>query len=76
MTRPELPPGYHIRPAASTPGVIWLTQESQGARETYIMCSTDFSGDRHGLVGTAWAIWNEAHPEWAVYLAHLESETP
>lgn len=74
MTRPELPPGYSIR-GSSRPGVIWLTYKGVGVGEVYVMQSTDFAGDRHGLIGTAWHMWNAAHPEWAAYLAQIESET-
>lgn len=73
MTRPELPPGYCIRPGK--PGTIWLTIKGVDTTEVNVICSTDFSGDRHGLIGTAWAIWTAANPEWAAYLEQIESET-
>jgi hypothetical protein len=66
MTRPELPPGWTIRPNTFNPALLTLCRYESA-----------FDGDtcRLRLVAKAWSIWAQQVPEWAAYLEQIESET-
>jgi hypothetical protein len=67
MTRPELPPGWSIRPNSFNAELLTLCRYGS---------SFDGGLKRHVLVSQAWDNWTRDNPEWAAYLAHLESEAP
>jgi hypothetical protein len=66
MTRPELPPGWKISDRHTDTKPLLCRLSPQG-------WVVELCADHADAVQHAWQAWKGENPEWAAYLAHLES---